>query len=129
MSEEVERRFEELGDLAEQYAKAQSVAEHLSEYRKSKKAMLMKEAEITGSKTAAEQEREAYRHREYIELLEGLRDATAQALSLKWKLTIAQMRFDMWRTDYVGLRSALVDLEHILRDPALSRESRYRLRW
>lgn len=108
MSEDTtEERFQQLSELAAAFSKAQAQADYISEFRKSKKAMLMKEAEITGSKSAAEQEREAYRHKEYVELLEGLRHATEQALSLKWKLTIAQMRFDMWRTKQATRRAEM----------------------
>lgn len=107
MSEDVEKRFAELSELAEQYAKAQAQADHIAEFRKSKKAILMKEAETNGASSSATQEREAYRHKEYIELLDGLRYATEQALSLKWKLTIAQMRFDMWRTKQATRRAEM----------------------
>ena len=58
MSDAVEQRFDELGKLADQFAEAQAQAEHLSEFRRSKKALLMKEAEVSGTKTAAIQERE-----------------------------------------------------------------------
>lgn len=96
--EKTEARFAELEALAIEYAQAQAQAEHLGEFRKSKKAMLMKEAELNGSTSAAIQEREAYRHGDYIELLNGLKVATERALSCKWRLEVARMRFDWART-------------------------------
>lgn len=108
MSDEAfEARFDELSKLADEYAEAQAQAEHLSEFRKSKKAMLMKEAELAGSTSAAIQEREAYRHAEYVALLHGLKAATELALSRKWRLEIAKMRFEAWRTKQATRRAEI----------------------
>jgi hypothetical protein len=96
--DKAEARFDELEKLAMQFAEAQAQADHLSEFRKSKKAMLMKEAELNGATSAAIQEREAYRHGDYVELLNGLKVATERALSCKWRLEISRMRFDWART-------------------------------
>lgn len=96
--EKTEARFMELEALAMEFAQAQAQADHLAEFRKSKKAMLMKEAELSGSNSAVVQEREAYRHGDYVELLNGLKVATERALSCKWRLEIARMRFDWART-------------------------------
>lgn len=90
-----------------QYAKAQSTADHLGEFRKSKKALLMREAEARGVTTAAMQEREAYADEAYRELLDGLREATETALASKWKLTIAQMRFEWARTKAANRRAEM----------------------
>jgi hypothetical protein len=68
---------------------------------------LMREAELAGVKTAAIQEREAYAHPDYIELLQGLRAATEKALSCKWRLEIVRMRFEAWRTQHATRRAEL----------------------
>lgn len=102
-----EMRFAELEALAERYASAQANAEHLQEWRKSKKSLLMKDAEINGVKTAAIQERDAYAHPDYASLLQGLREATEQALSAKWKLEIAKMRFEWARTKAATRRAEM----------------------
>ena len=107
MSEAAEARFAELEALADKYATAQAMAEHLGEYRKSKKALLMKDAEVNGTKTAALQEREAYAHDDYIALLKGLQAATEQALSCKWKLEIARMKFEWARTKAATRRAEM----------------------
>lgn len=107
MSEREEARFAELESLAERYAAAQAMADHLGEFRKSKKALLMKDAEVNGHKTAAIQEREAYANSEYVELLKGLKTATEQALSAKWKLEIAKMRFEWARTKAANRRAEM----------------------
>lgn len=107
MSQVEEARFAELEQLALRYAKAQAMADHLSEFRKSKKALLMREAEQLGTTTAALQEREAYRHRDYIELLDGLREATEEALACKWRLEIARMKFEWARTKAANKRAEM----------------------
>lgn len=107
MSETTEARFAELETLAQQFATAQAQAEHLSEFRKSKKALLMREAELQGIKTAAIQEREAYAHADYVALLHGLKAATEQALSCKWRLEIARMRFEWARTKAATRRAEM----------------------
>lgn len=107
MSDKEEARFAELEDLAQKFAQAQATAEHLSEFRKSKKALLMREAELAGHKTAAIQEREAYAHRDYVALLDGLKAATETALSCKWRLEIARMRFEWARTKAATRRAEM----------------------
>jgi hypothetical protein len=107
MSDQYEQRFIELEDLAQKYAQAQANAEYLDDFTKSKLAILMKAAEAQGASSAVIQEREARRDGEFIRHLEGKRAATEQALSLKWKLSIAQMRFEMWRTKQATKRAEM----------------------
>ena len=67
----------------------------------------MKDAEVQGTKTAALQEREAYAHDDYIALLKGLQSATEQALSCKWRLEIAKMKFEWARTKAANRRAEM----------------------
>lgn len=103
----VETRFAELESLSKQYADAHANAEYLEDFTKSKLAMLMKVAEASGAKSAVIQERDARSDREFIRHLEGKKAATEMALALKWKLTIAQMRFEMWRTNQANRRAEM----------------------
>ena len=80
------------------YAKAKAQRVLLEEWRKSKKALLMKEAMLKFEAVNA-QEREAYSHPEYQELLKGLAAAIEVEEELKWKLEAARMRVDCWRTE------------------------------
>lgn len=108
MSEAVEARFEELTKLSQDYAEAQALADHLAEFRKSKKALLMREAETIGGRaSAALQERDAYAHSEYVELLKGLQAATEKALAFKWRLEIARMKFEWARTKAANRRAEM----------------------
>lgn len=107
MSDKEEARFAELEALAMTYAQAQSTADHLGEFRKSKKSLLMREAEKRGFTSAAMQEREAYADPGYLELLDGLKAATETALAAKWKLEIARMRFEWARTKAANRRAEM----------------------
>jgi hypothetical protein len=107
VSDIAETRFDQLEKLALEYAEAQAQAEHLSEFRKSKKALLMKEAELGGAKSAAIQERDAYAHPDYVKLLEGLKAATERALSCKWRLELTRMRFEWARTMAANKRAEM----------------------
>jgi hypothetical protein len=55
--------------------------------------------------TVNAQERDAYAHPEYIELLKGIRDAVEIEEELRWKLIAAQARVDVWRSEQANLRT------------------------
>ena len=84
-------------------AKAQRV--YLEEFRKSQKAMLMKEAMLNGSKSIAAAEMEAYASPSYAEVLKGIQVATEEEESLRWQLTAAQARIEVYRTKSANDRS------------------------
>lgn len=96
----IEFILENSGKFAQ--AKAQRI--YLEEFRKTKKALLMKDAMARGIDSAVAQEREAYAHMEYIDLLKGLMVAIEQEETLKWKLTAAQMKADIWRSEQASER-------------------------
>lgn len=85
-------------DNAPAYAKAKAERIYLEEMRKSRKAVLMKEAETRGFNTAAAQEREAYADPQYMELIEGLKVAVEQEETLRWRMTAAQVKTEVWRS-------------------------------
>lgn len=85
-------------DNAPAYAKAKAERIYLEEMRKSRKAVLMKEAEARGFTTAAAQEREAYADPKYMELIEGLKVAVEQEETLRWRMTAAQVKTEVWRS-------------------------------
>ena len=86
------------------FAKAKAERVYLEEFRKSKKALLMQEAFCAGVDTMAGQERDAYARTEYQELLKGLREAIETEERLRWQLTGAQLRVDIWRTNQANNR-------------------------
>lgn len=96
--EQVEQRMTALRETSRKYAEAKGHYEYLEDFKKSKLAILMKDAEKAGFTTAAAQEREARAHAEYIEVLEGLREANVNAEKLRWELRLAEMGAEIWRT-------------------------------
>jgi hypothetical protein len=80
---------------AEKYAKAKANRIQIEEFRKSKKALLMNQC---SAETVNAREQYAYSHSEYIQLIEGLKEAVEIEESLKWKMTAAQMRVEIWRS-------------------------------
>lgn len=100
--------YQRMRELAHDYAEAEAKRVYLSEFRKSKKAMLMKEAEVSNpGMSAAAQEREAYADSEYHDLLKGLEVATEVALRVKWELKVIETRFESWRTKNANKRAEM----------------------
>ena len=87
---------------ATKFAKAKSERVYLEEYRKSLKAILMKRSL---EDTIGAQEREAYAHDEYRQLLEGLRAAVEIEEALRWHLIAAQTRVEIWRSQEATARA------------------------
>ena len=98
-------------EQAPKYAEAKAQRIYLEEFRKTKKALLMKEALTRGIDSAVAQEREAYAHYEYQELLQGLQVAIEKEETLKWKLTAAQMKSDIWRSEQASERLGIKTTE------------------
>ena len=82
-------------DNAKKYAQAKANRVYLEEYRKALKARLM--SQYIGEPVNA-QERNAYAHSEYAELLEGLKVAIEEEENLRWKLIAAQAKIEVWRS-------------------------------
>ena len=88
---------------APEYANAKAERVYLEEFRKTKKALLMKSV-MSKYEAVSAQEREAYAHPEYQELLKGLQAAIDIEEELKWKLEAARMRVDVWRSEEASAR-------------------------
>lgn len=97
-NEALERRFHELEKQSRVYAAAKAQMTYLAEFRKSQLAILMKKYAARGVETAVAQDREARADPEYLQVLEGLKDATEIAERERWALRIAEMGFEGWRT-------------------------------
>jgi hypothetical protein len=98
MSEQLEKRLQELRDQADRYAKAQADRIYLNHYRKSKLAMLMADFAKQGLETVNAQEREARHHPDYLAVLENLREATEIAEREGWHLRIAMQGSSLYQT-------------------------------
>ena len=84
------------------FAKAKAERCYIEEYRKSLKAILMKRSMETA---IGAQEREAYAHPEMVQLLEGLKAAVEIEEKLKWDITAAELRVEIWRTEQANNRA------------------------
>ena len=87
---------------AKAYAQAKANVTYLEQCRKSKKAILF--ASAIGN-TVADKENYAYSHPEYVKLLKDLEKAVVEAERLKWMLTAAQARIDIYRTQEASNRA------------------------
>lgn len=94
----IEKELHFLKVNAEKYAEAKGMAEYLKEFRKSKKAILINEAELKGRKTQQERESYAYSHSEYIELLEGLKVAVIESERLRLLVKAAELQIEHKKT-------------------------------
>jgi hypothetical protein len=92
---------------APKYAQAKAQRVYLEQFRKSKKAILMGESQ---GRTSAAKEMDAYAHPDYIALLEGLRVAVEAEETLKWQLTAAEAKIEIWRTESANNRQ--IDRSH-----------------
>ena len=86
------------------YAIAESNKVYMEELRKTVKAECMKEAENVGHKTAAIQEREAYRSEKYKTHLLALQEAVRQREEARWLMIAAQERIAVWRSQEASNR-------------------------
>ena len=104
MDEKIERAITFIRDKAKDYAEALAQREYLRDFKKSKIAILMQQAEIEGYKTNAAQEREALANPEYIEILQGLKVATEKEALLRHQIKSAEIRIEIWRTESANTR-------------------------
>ena len=85
-------------EKAPAYGEAKAQRVYLEEYRKTKKAMLMKEALKLGVEAANAQEREAYADPAYHQVLKGLAVAIEAEETLKWEMESARLDIEIFRT-------------------------------
>ena len=95
---EIERIMHEYRERVGEYAKARAKRTYIEEFKKSKFAMLMREADRQGFKTAAAKEREAYACQEYLDLLDGLQAAVESEERLRYDMKSLEMQAEVWRT-------------------------------
>ena len=100
----IEKLFQDWRGCIDEAAKARADEIYLKEFRKSKKAILMQEAELNGHKTGQERESYAYAHPEYLQLLKDLRTATETSEKFRWQMKIAEDRIKIYRTHEASKR-------------------------
>jgi hypothetical protein len=93
-----EEAAQTIRDKAPAYGEAKAQRVYLDEFRKSKKALLMKNALEMGYEAANAQEREAYADPAYLQLLKGLAAAIEKEETLRWEIEAARLDIEIWRT-------------------------------
>lgn len=82
-------------DNAKHLADAEKNVTYLTEFRKSKKALLMIEC---SAKTESAKESYAYSHPDYIQVIQALADAKERFVELRWLMIAAQAKIEVWRS-------------------------------
>ena len=85
-------------ELAPKYGEAKAQRAYLEEFKRSKRALLMKDSLLLGEKAVNAQEREALADPEYLQLLKGLAVAIEQEETLRWQIEAAKLDIEIWRT-------------------------------
>jgi hypothetical protein len=87
--------LDHIRDNAKPYATAKAHVTYMMEYRKTLKAMLMRDC---AEKTESAKEAYAYSHPDYIKHLEGLKEAVAIAEQHRWWMVGAEAKIEVWRS-------------------------------
>ena len=95
------RAIQFIVDTAPLYAKAKSDRMFLEEFKRSKHAQLKS---LAGTEVLGKQDTFAYAHPEYVEILEGIREAVETEEKYRWLMTAAQARIECWRTEQYSAR-------------------------
>ena len=103
-SDQLLSRLENKGPAIKEYAKAKADRVYIDQYRKSLKAILMEKARENGAKTGIERETYAYAHRDYLDLLNALRNAVEIEEKHRWTLENLKIMFEVWRTTQANER-------------------------
>lgn len=102
---DIEKALEFIRQNAKKYAEAKGERVYFEQFRKSKKALLMLEAEKNGVKTGQERESYAYSHPDYQALLTALQVAVEKEEYLKLMIAGCNTKIDLWRTAQANMRS------------------------
>lgn len=99
MTDNTESIYIELERLGSIYSEAKANRVYLTEFRKSKKSMLMQAFMVDNAgASAAKAEVYAYAHDEYLQVLKGLQSATEYEAATWHKIEVVKMRFEAWRS-------------------------------
>lgn len=101
---DAEKAMDFLRDNAETAAAARAARLHLVEFRKSLKAKLMAQRQLD---PLGAQERYAYQHKEYLDLLDAMKLAIHEDEKNQWLMEAAKAKIDVWRSLNANLRPRL----------------------
>ena len=104
-----EKALDYMRDNAPMLAKAKAERIYLEQFRKTQKALLFSDAPVD-CKTVQAKEAYAYSHPDYMEVLDGLREAVAVEEEIRWRMVAAQLKVEVWRSTEASNRR--VDKAH-----------------
>jgi len=101
-------RIAQLHDLGKVYAKAKAECDYLKHFRKSKLAMLKSEYLKEDSRRSNKAcEDLARTHPEYLEVLEGLKEATQISEAAHWELKTSHAGIHLYQTEQATKRAEM----------------------
>ena len=107
MEIDIERVLAYIQNNAEKYALAKGKRIYVENFLKTVKAQQMNKSD---SSSLGARETDAYASKEYIDTCMALRQAVEQEEHLKWMLTAAQAKVDVWKTIEYGKRAEMRNL-------------------
>lgn len=102
-----EKAIRYIQEHAELYAVAKGDVAYTDNYLKVVKSQQMNKSE---SNSLGQREADAYASAEYIQAITANKQAIEQEAHLKWMLTAAQARIEVWKTQEYSKRSELRNL-------------------
>tara|TARA_Y100001938_G_scaffold140076_1_gene207788 strand:- start:36 stop:365 length:330 start_codon:yes stop_codon:yes gene_type:complete len=102
--DDVEEAVRELIEGADDIGKAAADKTYADEYKKSVKAMVMKDPQFANMPVSG-QEREAYDSKEYLEQLNKIREATLKYETLRARRVGLAMLVEVWRSSSANMRA------------------------
>jgi len=105
--QDIDKTLAFIRDHAPKLAKAKAERIYLDNYKKSLFALLY---QIADGKTVADKESQCYAAPKYIEHLKALKTAVEEEETLKWQMTSAELRVEVYRTQSANAR--FIDRSH-----------------
>ncbi len=99
---DIERAVNWMASSAVQAAQARANREYMTEFRKSLKALLMREHQ---SLPIAAQEREAYADERYLAHLDAMKAAIEEDEKMRWLQSAAEAKVSAWQTQQRAMRT------------------------
>ena len=96
--QKIEELLDKYRSLEDPYSQACADRIHAEDYKKSLLALLMKDAELMGAKTAAAQEREALSNPKYVEWLEHVKTVVGRHEKIRFHRSRLELEIEVWRT-------------------------------
>ena len=102
-----EKAIRYIQENAEQYAKSKGDVAYTENYLKVVKSQQMNNSE---SSSLGQREADAYSSPQYIQAILANKQAIEEEAHLKWMLTAAQARIEVWKTQEYSKRSEMRNL-------------------